>query len=384
MAEFDFSTLVTDRTLIDLETIRGLLETPMSDWTAEQLAEFNRAIAKGSYNYTDLNRVISCLNDINEKLSKAGYVTGYQKIPVQHKEPEPQEQPGMLPDGYTRLSWIESTGTQYIDTGFEPDQNTRVILDIQATDIAICAIYGARIAPANSCFGVWQTSETEIELNYGSNTPRVTVASTTDRLTIDQNKNVLKFGDTEYTASQQTFNPGCNLTLFGINANGTIDQRRVSAKLYYCKVYNGNVLVRDFVPAKKDNISGLYDLANNQFYQNLGTGVFSEGETIDPPEPPPNPTPEKDPYVWYEDDVPTKTQMQMYLANVNAVKSALTLPQSTPNIPHDMDGLTFSEANDIEIILSVIETYFLAMQKISLNSGMAWAISGGLNFYFAK
>ena len=40
MADFDFSTLVTDRSAADLELLRDLLSTPMSDWTAEQLAAF--------------------------------------------------------------------------------------------------------------------------------------------------------------------------------------------------------------------------------------------------------------------------------------------------------------------------------------------------------
>ena len=31
-----------------------------------------------------------------------------------------------LPNGYKELEYIESTGTQYIDTGFTPNANTRV------------------------------------------------------------------------------------------------------------------------------------------------------------------------------------------------------------------------------------------------------------------
>ena len=38
---FDFSTLITDRSQGDLDALRDLLNTPISDWTAEQLAAFN-------------------------------------------------------------------------------------------------------------------------------------------------------------------------------------------------------------------------------------------------------------------------------------------------------------------------------------------------------
>ena len=118
---FDFSTLVTDRGQTDLDTLRALLAVPLSDWTAEQLAQFNRAASKGAYNYTDLNRVTACMDYLNEVLTGRGYETGYQRIAVPH-----QDAGGRLPSGYTELQYIESTGTQYINTGFQPNQNTRV------------------------------------------------------------------------------------------------------------------------------------------------------------------------------------------------------------------------------------------------------------------
>ena len=36
-----------------------------------------------------------------------------------------------LPDGYTELEYIQSTGTQYIDTEFKPKGTTKIICDFQ-------------------------------------------------------------------------------------------------------------------------------------------------------------------------------------------------------------------------------------------------------------
>jgi hypothetical protein len=33
---------------------------------------------------------------------------------------------------YTQVEYIESTGTQYIDTGFKPNNNTKVIMEAQS------------------------------------------------------------------------------------------------------------------------------------------------------------------------------------------------------------------------------------------------------------
>lgn len=96
MADFDFSTLITDRTQADLDALRALLSTPMADWTAEQLAEFNLAVSKGAYNYTDLNRVTACMDYLNEVLTGLGYVTGYAPVYILHL------------DGTTDTVWREN------------------------------------------------------------------------------------------------------------------------------------------------------------------------------------------------------------------------------------------------------------------------------------
>ena len=56
----------------------------------------------------------------------------------------------------------------------------------------------------------------------------------------------------------------------------------ISAKLYYCKVRQNNVLVRDFIPCyrKSDSVIWLYDLVNNQFYTNSWTGTFSKWSDV--------------------------------------------------------------------------------------------------------
>ena len=42
------------------------------------------------------------------------------------------------------------------------------------------------------------------------------------------------------------------------------------------------VLVRNFIPAKRnsDNVLGLYDLVNNVFYTNAGSGTFIAGPEV--------------------------------------------------------------------------------------------------------
>ena len=52
---------------------------------------------------------------------------------------------GKLPSEYIELSYIESTGTQYIDTGFKPNHNTRVTCCF-STSASNTSIFGAQSA----------------------------------------------------------------------------------------------------------------------------------------------------------------------------------------------------------------------------------------------
>jgi hypothetical protein len=49
-----------------------------------------------------------------------------------------------------------------------------------------------------------------------------------------------------------------------------------------CKIYDNNVIIRDFVPCirKSDNVAGLLDKVNDVFYTNAGTGTFLTGAVV--------------------------------------------------------------------------------------------------------
>ena len=376
---FDFSTLITDRSSEDLQALRDLLSTPMEDWTEEQLAQFNQAASKGAYNYTDLNRVIAAMDYLNERLTAAGYVTGYHPIIV-HPE-TPPEPVGPLPEGYTQLEYIQSSGTQYIDTGFRHNQDTRIVMDAQAVKITANAwAFEGRISNSSARHGVffYESSGDQWNGDYVTQRHAFTGIGWYDRLNVDFNKNTLTLNGSTYTFQAQDFQSTVNLALLAANTNGKIDGY-LSARLYSCQIYDNGALIRDFVPCTNPSgAAGLYDRIGNQFYGNAGSGIFTAGPEV------PAPEPTLDPYTWYEEDTPTLSQMQQYLANGAALRDALTMADDLPDLPPDMDELTQAEANDIEALLGTINDYLEAMQRIFLRSGMAWAISGGPNFYFVN
>ena len=74
---------------------------------------------------------------------------------------------------------------------------------------------------------------------------------------------------------------------------------------------------------------------------------------------------------WQVSDIPTPESMTAYLADVAALRAALTVAADTPEVPEDMERLTWQEANDIEQILVDVDELLTRMAA-------AWFYSGDL------
>ena len=61
----------------------------------------------------------------------------------------------------------------------------------------------------------------------------------------------------------------------------TDTDRKIKARLYYCKIYKDDVLLMDFIPVKTfDNEVGLYDKVNNAFIKSYEGTPFIAGPNI--------------------------------------------------------------------------------------------------------
>ena len=274
--------LITDRTQADVDAVRELLlKVSGGTATAEELAQFNLAKEKGAYNYTDLNRVTQAMDCINERLTGYGYQTGYQKVEIPHATPQPVSP---LPEGYTQLAYIESTGTQYVDTGFQPDQDTRVVCDVELLESdKAYGIFGSRIGYGNTSFDIFAfgtNGAQDFQDDYAQQT-KAPLASSIGRFSIDKNKNVTTINGTESTFSQATFSLQYPMFLFGVSTSGSPNNQLGDLRVFSCQIYDNDELVRDFIPCRNpDGEVGLYDTVTGVFYGNDGTGLFLAGYPI--------------------------------------------------------------------------------------------------------
>ena len=203
--------------------------------------------------------------------------------------------PNSLPDTYTQLEYIESTGTQYIDTGVNADNKLKLDMDMEFTSKGIStyknpfgAIYNTgalrlHINPNNASSVNVQTgpnnSNVPVFNGYPYTTRFQSIIDILNKTITTRIDNTTQESTLTYTNS---FNLNMNFWLFRRNANSEDLKYYSYNKLYYFRMYQNGTLVRDFIPCYRnsDNEAGLYDLINNVFYTNQGTGKFIKGPSI--------------------------------------------------------------------------------------------------------
>lgn len=186
-----------------------------------------------------------------------------------------------LPTGYTELEYIQSDGAQYINTGFKPNNNTRVKMDSQlkSKPSGNTALFGSRTVANNKNYAMLFISSA-FRSDYNNVYNQTWSVSAITRQVYDKNKETTIIDGTAKSYSNSAFQTDYTMTLFAINAAGTV-QWHASMILYSCQIYDDNALIRDFIPCSNSSgIIGLYDLINSKFYANAGTGAFTAGPEV--------------------------------------------------------------------------------------------------------
>ena len=270
-----------------------------------------------------------------------------------------------LPSGYTQLEYIQSSGTQYINTNFKPNGQSRIIMDCAPTSISSTfCFYCARSAPSATVSDtntLFFASNAYREDYYGQSASTSGYYGANTRIVIDNNKGNIKIGNYSISNSPvSTLSPMPWILMASAkNSGSAVDTSSLgnyaSMKLYSCKIYNNGTLVRNLVPAKNSGGTiGLYDLVNSAFYTNAGSGTFTAGADIAGFTAGADVSSYED-REWRETDIVRLSQWRQYLANVQALRDAYYTLAETGQLRGVEDRLDYIGANNIEKILADID-----------------------------
>jgi len=191
-----------------------------------------------------------------------------------------------LPAEYQEVEYIESTGTQYIDTGVVPTSQTGVEISFSDFENTTWStLFGSVTAyVVESRYKI--SSEENGDKLYAFLGDKIKIefnSSGEHNIKFNRPNGVLNLDNIPYDISSTTFiSSNLPICLFAENnsAKGIISNSK--CKILNCKIYEKDNLIRDFIPAKRnsDGAIGLYDKVNDVFYENAGTGEFVAGPEV--------------------------------------------------------------------------------------------------------
>lgn len=187
-----------------------------------------------------------------------------------------------IPSEYQEVEYIESTGTQKIDTGEIRDTaNTyRYKGSFNYSNITTRQLHGAQGSfYIGVVGGYYQTGQ--------GGTSHSTIEAVADTfvdfdITFDTTS-----GKATYTINGTSANNNCSFSntpsyahifIFSLNDN-TLPS---SCKVSHFELYKNGILIRNYIPCyrKSDNVIGMYDTVGRNFYTNAGTGTFLKGNDV--------------------------------------------------------------------------------------------------------
>jgi hypothetical protein len=201
-----------------------------------------------------------------------------------------------LPMGYAEIEYVENTSTAFINTGFKPNQNTRIVLTTQC----VTSTSGGRHIGAGGYDGVntinfdYETgAQGTLHISWGGYSGWATYQYYGDynvhtydwdgnEFWIDKGTANEFYVTTGYTTYQCTD----DLAIFTRyqNGGGGGSSECFRGKVFDFQMYDNGTLVRDLVPAKRESDStyGAYDIVNDVFYSSANNYALTGGSEVSP------------------------------------------------------------------------------------------------------
>ena len=196
----------------------------------------------------------------------------------------------------SKIEYIESTGTQYIDTEIVASQYIGTSITVEFTqesydnsEYTLMGVGDANRTRWGIMYYLKTNSESESvsgsQLCTSNNSYYQKSQASRGKHKILYNYNFgLSFNvDGEVIQSTMARSSGStyayNIVLFGRNNNGSI-VKKIKARIYSCKITSNNEIVRDFIPVRVGQVGYLYDRVSGQLFGNLGSGTFTLGPDL--------------------------------------------------------------------------------------------------------
>ena len=194
---------------------------------------------------------------------------------------------------FVRCEYIENTSNAYIDTLIKGSNKISIqlkyIFKKNSESTSSGFIFGSRVANNDRQYGIINSYNSQFR--FGNTASSDAFITDTDILvTLDNTEKhyEMKILDSSnnllhtLTTPDSTFSNNYNLYIFGVNNSNTLDPFVDTTKLYSCKIYDEDELVRDYIPMYRKSTKeyGLWDRVEEKFYTSPNGVKFTGGERV--------------------------------------------------------------------------------------------------------
>ena len=195
-----------------------------------------------------------------------------------------------LPAGYTAVDHIVAPRGAYVDTGYRPNQNTHVVMDVTVQGLNEYWFGCWDEAYNKGAFALGNDDRLGVYYAVGNDGGSVKSDKGVDGL-VSKGRHAVEItpysflvDGVEWMAKgrQGDFRLLNNLYLFAQNRKGTPvpGEYQHDVVCHGCTISEGETPKRDFVPCVRmaDAVAGFYDTVEGKFYGNLGSGTFGASD----------------------------------------------------------------------------------------------------------
>ena len=186
---------------------------------------------------------------------------------------------GGLPEGYTAVEYIQSSGSQYIDTGRKLTQDSDITIDFMIIDKldSDAGILGSRESPSKNNLALFKQRSDRLFVGDFSAYPkyRFMTASSLNRTKIRMNKTGVWVNDIlqKSWSDVADFETPTNGLIFDVGNNNWTGNKAIM-RLYG---YTDGDAQRLIPCLDADGVPCLYDLISKTAFYNQGSGSFTWG-----------------------------------------------------------------------------------------------------------
>ena len=185
---------------------------------------------------------------------------------------------GGLPSGYTAVNYLQSSGTQYIDTGRKLTQDSDITIDLRTVGekYRSAGIFGSRESASKNNLTLFLDADARFTIDFSEyRQHRFLMAASSERTKIRMNKAGVWVNDILKTSWSDVadFETPTNGLIFDVGNNNWTGNKAIMQLYGYT---DGDA--QQLVPCLDANgVPCLYDLIGKTTLYNQGTGSFTWG-----------------------------------------------------------------------------------------------------------